>query len=159
MTRPHEPPGRDPHALIRAVASAVRSAIDRIPNEKRPVTFKNFSRGSCGDTALVLGTYLAVDCKIPGFQYVSGERGSVSAGTWTTHAWLERDGLVVDITADQFSDECRSVIVETNSLLHSSFRDIQRMKSNYFEWTGDFTAVSRVYALVKNDIGEAWKAW
>lgn len=159
MTRPHEPPGLDTHALIRAVASAVRSAIDRIPNEKRPVTFKNFPRGSCGDTALVLGTYFAVDCKISGFQYVSGVRGSVPEGTWTTHAWLERDGLVVDITADQFSDECRSVIVESDSILHSSFRDIRRMNSNFLDWTGDLTAVSRVYALVKNDIGEAWKAW
>lgn len=159
MTRPHEPPGLDTHALIRAVASAVRSAIDRIPNEKRPVTFKNFPRGSCGDTALVLGTYFAVDCKISGFQYVSGVQGSVPEGTWTTHAWLERDGLVVDITADQFSDECRSVIVESDSILHSSFRDIRRMNSNFLDWTGDLTAVSRVYALVKNDIGEAWKAW
>ncbi len=159
MTRPHEPPGLDPHALIRAVASAVRSAIDRIPNEKRPVTFKNFPRGSCGDAALVLGTYLAVDCKIPGFQYVSGERGCVTERTWTTHAWLERDGLVVDITAEQFSDECRSVIVESDSILHSSFQNIQRMNSNFFDWTGDLTTVSRVYALVKDDIGEAWRVW
>ena len=108
---------------------------------------------------MVLGTYLAVNCEIPGFQYVCGERGSVPEGTWTTHAWLERDGLVVDITADQFSDECRSVIVESDSILHSSFRDIRRMNSNFLDWTGDLTAVSRVYALVKNDIGEAWKAW
>ena len=37
------------------------------------------------------------------------------------HAWLQRDNLTVDITADQFPDQPQSVIVALNSDWHKTF--------------------------------------
>jgi hypothetical protein len=51
-----------------------------------------------------------------GFAYVLGTRNGGS------HAWLGRGALIVDITADQFEDQPRSVIVDTVSNWHASFR-------------------------------------
>ena len=50
-----------------------------------------------------------------GWDYVSARRGE------RTHAWLERDGVIVDITADQFDDAKCSVIVTTDDSWHRQF--------------------------------------
>jgi len=68
----------------------------------------------------LLGAYLN-DSGERGFVYVSGERGSKDDDSWTTHAWIERDGLVVDITCDQFPDAPAAVIVSPNSDWHRCF--------------------------------------
>jgi hypothetical protein len=39
-----------------------------------------------------------------------------------SHAWLDRDGLAIDITADQFGDARRRVIVEYGSAWHRTLR-------------------------------------
>jgi len=49
------------------------------------------------------------------FDYVLGERDGGS------HAWLGRNELVVDITADQFEEMPHPVVVERSSLWHASF--------------------------------------
>lgn len=143
--------------VVREVARAVRCAIERAPRDKLPITFASFPRGSCGDTALVLGTYLAADCGIPGFQYVCGDRGSKLDDTWSSHAWLECNGLVVDVTADQFSDAPDAVIVEDPSHWHLSFRNINKMNSDFRKWTGNLTSVRTVYGLVRRDLGTPWE--
>ncbi|MCU1588875.1 MAG: hypothetical protein JWP11_131 [Frankiales bacterium] len=38
-----------------------------------------------------------------------------------THAWLERDGTLLDITADQFHDGQPSVVLTTDPSWHSRF--------------------------------------
>ena len=59
---------------------------------------KNFPHGSCGDTSILLGQYF-FDQSLGLWEYASGEREP----DLHSHAWLERDGLIVDITADQVS--------------------------------------------------------
>ncbi|MGD9547810.1 MAG: hypothetical protein AB7V45_09725 [Candidatus Krumholzibacteriia bacterium] len=94
---------------------------------------REFPRGACGDAAILLGAYL-IDQGYPGFDYMLGERGYAADGTWTTHAWLERDQVIVDITGDQFSDQDEGVFVGRGSAWHDTF---SREKQN----AGDF----RVY--------------
>ncbi len=144
-------------AMIREIAQAVRSAIEMIPRDRLPFTFKSFPRGACGDTALVLGTYLEEDCDIRGFEYVCGDRGSKLNEDWSSHAWLERDGLFVDITADQFADAPSSIIVEMSSPWHTSFQNVERMKSNFHSWSGEVSAVQVVYGHIRNVLGSPWR--
>ena len=99
---------------IQKLAAEFRSAIERCPREQLPIAFTNFPRGACGDAALLLAKYLENNGHI-GLAYVLGMRGGGS------HAWLKRDCLVVDITADQFEDQLQPVIVEIDSEWHESF--------------------------------------
>jgi hypothetical protein len=101
-------------SAIRKLATEFRAAIERCPRSQLPITFTDFPLGSCGDAALLLAKYLERN-GYTGFSYALGMRDGGS------HAWLTRDRFVVDITADQFEDQSRSVIVELESKWHESF--------------------------------------
>lgn len=105
----------DSLTCIRDLVTEFRHAIEKCPRSSLPITFAHFPRGSCGDAALMVGKYLDVHGH-GGFFYVVGFRNDQS------HAWLQRRGLVVDITADQFEDQPNSVIVSTDSAWHRTFR-------------------------------------
>jgi len=101
-------------ALLRQLASTFRIAIERTNKNSLPVTMADFPRGSCGDAALLLSKFLQEsDCGW--FEYVLGERGDSS------HAWLEQAGVIVDITADQFSDGPSGVYVGPMGSWHAAF--------------------------------------
>nr|WP_319390503.1 hypothetical protein [uncultured Cohaesibacter sp.] len=104
--------------VLTKMAGQFRKAIEITPIKSLPVTMKNFPFGSCGDATLLLGHYL----KSNGFgifQYALGERGAGEKRH--SHAWLQRGVLLVDITADQFSEIASPVIVTTNSEWHDTF--------------------------------------
>jgi len=96
---------------------------------------RRFPSGACGDTALLFGTFLT-DRSVPGFKYVCGERGRKIDDTWTSHAWLQRDDLVVDLTADQFPDATAGIIVSSPSPWHMQFRTEPGQESDFREWSG-----------------------
>lgn len=91
-----------------------RKAINRTPKENLSIRFKEFPNGSCGDTCLILGSYLH-DSGFGVFNYVCGERNE-----WS-HAWLEKNGIIVDITADQFEDCNIDVYVGEKNSFYQSF--------------------------------------
>lgn len=126
------------NTAIVQLAVAMRAAIEAIPISTLPDCMKNFPQGCCGDTSLLLGAYL-VDCGHEGFEYVCGERGSRADDTWTSHAWLVRDGLIVDITADQFSDAPRGVVVNAESVWHEQFAVTSKSVSDFRLWHGPGT--------------------
>jgi hypothetical protein len=99
---------------LRELAGAFRNAIERADREKLPCTLQEFPRGSCGEAALLLGTFLKNQC-MGSFQYVCGWRDGHS------HAWLEGDGIIVDITADFFPDKSDKIIVTHRSPWHEMF--------------------------------------
>jgi hypothetical protein len=71
--------------------------------------------------ALLLDRYLT-EQGMGDFQYISAERGhDGEESTWCTHAWLVQQGLIIDITADQFLEINESVIVTANSPWHASW--------------------------------------
>jgi len=68
----------------------------------------------------LLGTYLAEN-GFGIFMYARGERKRIDTDGWCSHAWLEADGIIVDITADQFHDNDTPVIVALHSPWHETF--------------------------------------
>lgn len=120
---------------ILEMATRFRQAIESVPPEARPISIQCFPRGACGDTALLFGAFL-VDQSVPGFKYVCGERGTKTDNTWTSHAWLQRNDLVVDLTADQFSDAPAGVIVSAPSPWHMQFRTAPGKESDFRCWSG-----------------------
>lgn len=102
------------------IAARVRQALASSPPDEWPDHWVAFPRGTCADTSLVLCAFLA-DAGFAGFELVCGERGSQESGTYSSHAWLQRDQLVVDITADQFVDGPGSVVVVEASEWHRGF--------------------------------------
>mgnify|MGYP000674493795 CR=1 FL=1 len=98
---------------IRSHTVTFRTAIEQCSEQLRAISLKDFPRGSCGDVSDMLGMYLreqlGIDCK-----YLSGQAGQQS------HAWLEFEGIKIDMTADQFPGT-DSVIVSTESDFHRQF--------------------------------------
>lgn len=107
-------------AELTAIATRVRQALECAPRDVLPDHWSAFPRGTCGDTSLVLCAFLA-DAGFAGFELVCGERGSQEDGTYSSHAWLQRDKLVVDITADQFAEGPGPVVVADGSKWHRGF--------------------------------------
>jgi hypothetical protein len=106
---------------IEQLAHKLRSVIETVPRQDLPVGMRSFPKGACGNSAILLGAYFT-NFEIEGFVYVQGKRGSRKHNTYASHAWLSRETLVVDITADQFSDAPGPVIVADPSPWHQTFR-------------------------------------
>ena len=134
---------------IRAIAASVRSAILAIPAAERPPVFQNFPRGSCGWASLLLGAILK-DKGSLGFLYVCGQRNSSDRSRTISHAWLARESLIVDITADQFKDAPQSVIVSIASEWHRTFELEHIEPSDFRESLGPGTyPLLAIYSTVK----------
>jgi hypothetical protein len=101
-------------AHIRKLATQFRRAIERCPRSQLPIRFRDFPHGSCGDAALLLAKFLQENGHTD-FLYICRRCEDQS------HAWLQRDDLIVDITADQFPDQQQSVIVAFDSDWHKTF--------------------------------------
>ncbi|GAA0736780.1 hypothetical protein Drose_35940 [Dactylosporangium roseum] len=105
----------DHETAVRAAASAFRAGLER--GGLRMVSLAEFPKGSCGDACELLGQFLA-DSGLGDWQYRSGKRDE----PFHTHAWLEQDGLILDITADQFPDIDEPVILTRDSGWHAQFQ-------------------------------------
>lgn len=80
-----------------AAALRFRTAIDT--TDTGLVAFKNFPHGACGDASELLAEYFR-DCGLGSWRYRMGMGRDGSL----THAWIEREGVLADITADQFPE-------------------------------------------------------
>lgn len=106
-----------------------RKALDKINWSSMPVGFKNFPEGTCGDISDILAEYLYQN----GFQdidYICGESADGS------HAWLEIDGKVVDITADQFYGVREKVMIQSPEIWHHKYEVKNRRKAGYRDMNG-----------------------
>lgn len=80
------------------LATSFRSAVEIATQTGNvPMHIQGFPRGCCGIISELMGDYLNT-VGIGEFFYVCGMKDGAS------HAWLEVDGLIVDITGDQFAD-------------------------------------------------------
>lgn len=86
----------------------------------RPIGLQAFPKGACSDASFMLGSYLT-HLGHGQFFLISGERGSNIDSTWTSHAWLEKDGLIIDITCSQFEEVSDEIIISKTSNWHSRF--------------------------------------
>lgn len=82
---------------------------------------KYFPVGCCQEVTNTLGRYL--HNKGYGiWDYVWGE--AVICGKWSTHAWLQKDNIICDLTLDQFGHSYPKVYVGDEKKFHFIF-DIQ----------------------------------
>lgn len=100
---------------VRLAAAAFRQAIIECPDTGL-VSLRDFPSGACGDAAPLLGQFIQ-EQGYGEWLYVSGCR----EGDYHSHAWLERDGWLLDITADQFPDVSDPVILTQDPTWHSQF--------------------------------------
>ncbi len=122
---------------IYKIALRVRIAIEKLNKESLPESFKDFPKGSCGDTSLILATYLEEN-GYGKFDYISGERWVEETKQSQSHAWIERNKLIIDITADQFGDFYDKVFVGMKSGFHETFKDLTSNQADlkiYDEYT------------------------
>jgi hypothetical protein len=111
-----------------------QSSVQRFRNfmehchEQLGPTFENFPRGCCGDVTELLAAYLK-DEGLGEFAYVSGW----SAEKNSSHAWLEKDGYIIDATADQFQDRANCSMVIEDRKWHGRFADCPERRDD-----GDF---------------------
>ncbi|TIR50591.1 MAG: hypothetical protein E5X53_18825 [Mesorhizobium sp.] len=138
--------------LIRDLATRFREALESFERQTLPIQFREFPRGSCGDTSLLLGTYLQEQGQGE-FTYICGLRGE--GHLRRSHAWIERDGLTVDITADQFEDAGAAVIVARQSAFHLSFERSDAYIANYRQGGNDATSaeLEGVYRRILEHLG------
>ena len=128
------------------LATRFRRAIDRSDRDQLGIAFKDFPAGSCGDTVIMLKSYLST-CGIKPLVRVCGQRREKS------HAWLESDGLIIDITADQFEDCGDSVIVTRESDWHDTFKHDFESEENIRRYDPDTdNRLSRAYEEVLKHI-------
>jgi len=131
------------------LANQFRIALESCPKELLPTNFKKFPRGACGVTCLLLAKWLEENGE-GDFYYVSGRRGK-GKGVHS-HAWLERNGTIVDITADQFQGGTPPVYVGPPSAFHKTFRVDQTHEADFENYNPPSIPVTlrEAYQRVKN---------
>lgn len=90
--------------------------------------FYLFPGGTCLISTLVLAQHLQRFDDKDAFLIVSGENQN------TSHAWLEYDGYIIDVTADQFPEIDEPVYITTDRKFHSQFQ-YERSASIFSEYT------------------------
>lgn len=106
---------------IRQEATLIRRALEQIAPTLE--CLQSFPHGACGNASVLLGEWL-IRKGIEGVEYVSGGSDEIKS-----HAWLECDGLIIDITADQFGTGMPPVFVGRNRRFHDLFKVFNRSAS------------------------------
>lgn len=104
---------------IKELATELRSAIKTCEDRFKPFWFKDFPSGTCLDSCLLLIRWFAEN-KLNSFTIVKGSRNGSS------HAWLEKEGIIIDITANQFEDNYSEVMVTRDKSWHLQFEEERR---------------------------------
>lgn len=110
---------------IEKLALSFRAAIESMITEEfgESTWFSRFPNGCCGDTSELLAKYF--DDNGIRVEYVWGMHGNQS------HAWIEYNDYVVDITSDQFSDIDERVVIKKDKQWYSKFKRQSRRYSNF----------------------------
>ncbi len=107
-------------------AREFREALLKCDKNQLFVTLQTFPNGACGDASYLLAKYLEEN-GCGQFDYVLGERRP----DFQSHAWLEKDGQIIDITADQFDGVTEGILVTTDHKWHDQFEEEDRHIANF----------------------------
>ncbi len=122
---------------LRKLATRFRGSIEAC-RARLPIWLQDFPNGACLDASLLLGQYL----KRTGVGNPTYVRGTKDR--WT-HAWLEMDGVIIDITADQLGDSSPAVMVTTDVTWHSQF-EVESRRSEGLDQYDDFNSADLMSA-------------
>jgi len=103
---------------IREHAKRFRRCLEELHSELG-IVFKSFPDYACADSSHLLGEWLT-EQGVSGLEYVCGEIQG--------HAWLELDGLIIDITLDQFEGHTEKVYVSEDRSFHSKYGELFRQQ-------------------------------
>lgn len=110
----------------------------------------DFPRGCCGDTTELLGFLLTLKYQQECL-YVSATGLGDNYGI--SHAWLQVDGYIIDITADQFNGyDVEAIIVTKDSYFHSLFHEVRKHK--FIVNDPQLSSIKHVYEKVLNTINK-----
>jgi hypothetical protein len=104
----------DLYFLMRA-ATAFRRAFESIDLSDAPGFLPKFPCGCCSWATWFLGHFLKYECGLSPRRYHSASRDD------DNHEWLVVEGIIVDITADQFDDCSDPIIVTRTSAWHEKW--------------------------------------
>ncbi|EJG2372267.1 hypothetical protein MT371_24630 [Vibrio parahaemolyticus] len=140
----------------------LRNALESTPKSLFPsgtafrACLTKFPTGCCGDTALLAAMHLfikfGIECK-----YVSA-RG-LGDNQQLSHAWIEYNGYIIDLSADQFNSKGFSlerVIFSKSSEFHGLFSK-KEVKELNISALGT-SPIGKSYSLIKNHFGHDLKA-
>ena len=128
---------------LRGFVFKVRTILENHKEELDPVLYQCFPRGCCGNISSVLGRLL----KENGFGVFEYVYGRSEVFNIDSHAWLEKEAIVCDITADQFEELLRpKVYVDESDSFYKSFSI--GCKKKYYQ-TYDSMWHDSCYNLVK----------
>ena len=107
---------------IKAIATSVRTAFESIPtaqfSSNTSLGLSDFPRGCCGDASKILAVIIEDESGCV-CNYVCARNNNCKS-----HAWLELDRILIDITADQFNTDSLtlpSVLITHSSPWHKQF--------------------------------------
>lgn len=102
---------------VGSAATRFRAALDEVERQHwARIYIQNFPSGSCGHCSELLALYLSERFDIA-LEYVC-KLAVNTQDLSASHAWLEWNGLIIDITGDQFG--WPPVIVSRTSEVHSA---------------------------------------
>ena len=110
---------------IRKLAAQIRNAIAKMGYDEFADSdfLLRYPRGCCGDASNLLAKFLRdndIEC-----EYVWGMMGQQS------HAWLECGDLIIDITADQFTEIKEKILITTDKSWHKKFEGQTRSDGDF----------------------------
>lgn len=112
-------------ALQHAISS-FRFALASLPANARTIGLAEFPRGSCGDASDLLGLFLA-ERGFGQWQWIGAERYD---RRYCSHAWIERDEFIVDITSSQFAEVRQEIVISRFSPWHAGWLIVSRRAPN-----------------------------
>ena len=107
------------------IATDFRKAFEASDLSRAPGFLPHFPEGCCSWATWMIGHFLKFEmCQ--SVEEINAERASLS-GT-LPHAWLSADGIIIDITSDEFEDSEARVIVSRNSDWHKTWSIVQTIE-------------------------------
>ncbi|MFA0570812.1 hypothetical protein [Vibrio gallaecicus] len=124
------------------ISKQFRMKLEGLPTKERPLEIMTFPSGACELSSVLLANLLVKYgykvLVVRGKRSVIDEAYSCEVYKEVGHTWLEVDGKIIDITADQFVDCEEAVIVSERTIFHDSFEIISKtfdmkdwLKENY----------------------------
>lgn len=124
-----------------------RNALENLNMEYTPTAFQYFPFGACGDASDILAEHLK-SLGASGIEYVCGISDELGS-----HAWLEIDGEIIDITSDQFEGIDIKVYIGRPNEWYRKFHEHDRREAGYLHMHGPaIGALLKVHSRVKEII-------
>lgn len=104
---------------LELLAAAARAGLEAMTPKQRGLEFGSFPHGTCGPVSELMGRIVLERTGREGI-YVCGH-GHPALQPQQSHAWLEVDGLIIDLTYDQFEGTGLTGWVHKTSPWHARF--------------------------------------